>query len=473
MKKGEISIGLVGDTVFPDKGYIEREDGRVAIKHAIGGQKVEYCITKKRAGEAQGRVLRVLEPSSVEDRKNLCNFAGICGGCLYQSVGYQHQLDIKEEQLKKLLKDEEFIWEGIQASPAVEGYRNKMEFSFGDSYKDGPLALGMHKRGSHYDIVTSDSCQIVHMDFNVILRATLAFFSEAGIPYLHKLTHSGFLRHLLIRRSAKSGEILVDLITTTSFGKIEDPNREEYIPPIDEEAKKIIKEWKDVVRKLEDDGKMEGRIAGILHTVNNSYADAVIDQGTSILYGQDFITENLLGLDFKITPFSFFQTNSLGAELLYQVAGRYIGDTQGKAVFDLYSGTGTIAQLLAGVAQEVYGVEIVEEAVRAARENAKKNGIDNCTFIAGDVLKVIDDLQTRPDIIVLDPPREGIHPKALPKIMEYQAERIVYISCKPSSLARDILVLKEGGYHLKKACAVDMFPFTANCEAVALFEKMR
>ena len=346
-----------------------------------------------------------------------------------------------------------------------------MEFSFGDSYKDGPLALGMHKRGSHYDIVTSDSCQIVHMDFNVILRATLAFFSEAGVPYLHKLTHSGFLRHLLIRRSAKSGEILVDLITTTSFGKIEDPNREEYIPPIDEEAKKIIKEWKDVVRKLEDDGKMEGRIAGILHTVNNSYADAVIDQGTSILYGQDFITENLLGLDFKITPFSFFQTNSLGAELLYQVAGRYIGDTQGKAVFDLYSGTGTIAQLLAGVAQEVYGVEIVEEAVRAARENAKKNGIDNCTFIAGDVLKVIDDLQTRPDIIVLDPPREGIHPKALPKIMEYQAERIVYISCKPSSLARDILVLKEGGYHLKKACAVDMFPFTVNCEAVALFEK--
>ena len=275
-------------------------------------------------------------------------------------MGYQHQLDIKEEQLKKLLKDEEFIWEGIQASPAVEGYRNKMEFSFGDSYKDGPLALGMHKRGSHYDIVTSDSCQIVHMDFNVILRATLAFFSEAGIPYLHKLTHSGFLRHLLIRRSAKSGEILVDLITTTSFGKIEDPNREEYIPPIDEEAKKIIKEWKDVVRKLEDDGKIEGRIAGILHTVNNSYADAVIDQGTSILYGQDFITENLLGLDFKITPFSFFQTNSLGAELLYQVAGRYIGDTQGKAVFDLYSGTGTIAQLLAGVAQEVYGVEIVE-----------------------------------------------------------------------------------------------------------------
>ena len=278
---------------------------------------------------------------------------------------------------------------------------------------------------------------------------------------------------MLIRRSAKSGEILVDLITTTSFGKIEDPNREEYIPPIDEEVKKIIKEWKDVVRKLEDDGKMEGRIVGILHTVNNSYADAVIDQGTSILYGQDFITENLLGLDFKITPFSFFQTNSLGAELLYQVAGRYIGDTQGKAVFDLYSGTGTIAQLLAGVAQEVYGVEIVEEAVRAARENAKKNGIDNCTFIAGDVLKVIDDLQTRPDIIVLDPPREGIHPKALPKIMEYQAERIVYISCKPSSLARDILVLKEGGYHLKKACAVDMFPFTANCEAVALFEKMR
>jgi 23S rRNA (uracil-5-)-methyltransferase RumA len=209
----------------------------------------------------------------------------------------------------------------------------------------------------------------------------------------------------------------------------------------------------------------------VLHTVNDSLADVVQSDRTDILCGQDFFYEELLGLKFKITPFSFFQTNSLGAEVLYDTVRSYIGDTKDKVVFDLYSGTGTIAQLLAPVAKKVIGVEIVEEAVEAARVNAGLNGLDNCEFIAGDVLKVIDDIEEKPDFIVLDPPRDGINPKALTKIINYGVKELVYISCKPTSLARDLVTLQENGYFVTKACAVDQFPGTVHVETVCLLSR--
>ena len=191
---------------------------------------------------------------------------------------------------------------------------------------------------------------------------------------------------------------------------------------------------------------------------------------TELLYGQEYFYEELLGLKFKISTFSFFQTNSYSAEVLYQTARDYVGDLGGsdKTVFDLYSGTGTIAQLMAPAAGKVIGVEIVEEAVEAAKKNAAANGLDNCEFIAGDVLKVLDEVEEKPDMIILDPPRDGIHPKALPKIIAYGVEHIVYISCKPTSLVRDLEVFLENGYRVDKAVAVDQFPWTANVETVVL-----
>ena len=208
-------------------------------------------------------------------------------------------------------------------------------------------------------------------------------------------------------------------------------------------------------------------------------ADIVTNEGTDVLYGQDFFYEELLGLRFKITPFSFFQTNSLGAEVLYQTAREFIGDAlpsgtdadiaeHGKIVFDLYSGTGTIAQMLSPVAKKVIGVEIIEEAVEAAKENVQLNGLHNCEFIAGDVLKVIDSIEEKPDYIVLDPPRDGINPKALEKIIRYNVPQMVYISCKPTSLASDLEVLQARGYEVKKVCCVDMFPSTFHVETVVL-----
>ena len=197
------------------------------------------------------------------------------------------------------------------------------------------------------------------------------------------------------------------------------------------------------------------------------------DEGTEILYGQNYFYEELLGLKFKITPFSFFQTNSLGAEVLYETAREYIGDTKDKVVFDLYSGTGTIAQIAAPVAKKVVGVEIIEEAVEAARENAALNELDNCSFWAGDVLKVVDELKEVPDLVILDPPRDGVHPKALEKIIGFGAERIVYISCKPTSLARDLELLTGKGYVPERVSCVDLFPGTEHVETVVLLGRKK
>lgn len=190
-----------------------------------------------------------------------------------------------------------------------------------------------------------------------------------------------------------------------------------------------LNEWKERLLAL----SLKGKFAGILHTINDSLADVVQSDRTDILYGQDYFYEELLGLKFRISTFSFFQTNSLGAEVLYDTARSYVGETKDQVIFDLYSGTGTIAQILAPVAKKVIGVEIVEEAVKAAGENAKLNGLTNCEFLAGDVLKMLDTIEERPDFIVLDPPRDGINPKALRKIINYGVERMVYISCKPTS----------------------------------------
>ena len=246
-----------------------------------------------------------------------------------------------------------------------------------------------------------------------------------------------------MRKAAFTGEILINLITTSDYTF----NPEDY-------AKAIL------------DTELSGKIAGILHTINDSLADVVQSDETKILYGNDYFYENLLGLKFKISAFSFFQTNSKGAEKLYSVVREYAGDTSGKVVFDLYCGTGTIGQIMSEGSKKVIGIEIVEEAVEAAKINAELNGITNCEFIAGDVLKKVDELEDKPDLIIVDPPRDGINPKAILKIIDFGAEEIVYVSCKPTSLARDLQVFEANGYKTVKVKCVDMFPRTQHVETV-------
>lgn len=450
MKKGQTYEGVIERIDFPNKGIVHVEENKVIVKNGLTGQRVRFSINKVRKGRYEGRLLEVLEKSNLETRNAYCKHFGPCGGCTYQTISYEEQLNMKANQVKKLLDDvcEDYEFEGIKASPLEWGYRNKMEFSFGDEVKDGPLALGLHKRGSFHDIVSITDCKIVDEDYNKILTCVLDYFTELGSSFYRKLSHTGYLRHLLVRRATKTGEMLINLITSSQ----DQANLEPLV-------------------KLLLHLDLNGKIVGILHTINDSLADVVQSDEMKILYGQDYFYEELLGLKFKISTFSFFQTNSLGAEVLYSTARDYIGDTKDKLIFDLYSGTGTIAQLLAPIAKKVIGVEIVEEAVKAAKENAALNQLTNCEFIAGDVLKVIDEIEEKPDLIVLDPPRDGIHPKALDKIIDFGVDRIVYISCKPTSLARDLVVLQERGYKVEKVCAVDMFPGTVHVETICLMSR--
>lgn len=495
LKKGSVYEGKVEKVDFPNKAtvWVTDDDGqkeKAIVKNAIPGQTVRFCVNKKRKGHCEGRLMEVVEKSPLETNP-ACPHFGKCGGCTYQTVAYEEQLKIKSAQVEKLLSEVvsgELPFEGIIGSPVTEEYRNKMEFSFGDEYKDGPLALGLHKRNSMYDIVPVTECKIIDEDYRKILTCVQDYAIEKELPFQHKLSHEGYLRHLLVRKSVKTGQILVDIVTTTQ----------------------IEHDFTELVNRLTSI-EYKGTLTGVLHTFNDSLADAVINEKTELLYGQDYIEEELLGLRFKITPFSFFQTNSLGAEVLYSKAREYVlsggfGDVagvddtgaasavgnsdaavtakaagnvevQGNAgskpvIYDLYTGTGTIAQMLSPVASKVIGVEIVAEAVEAAKKNAAQNGLTNCEFIADDVLKALDNIEIKPDFIVLDPPRDGIHPKALEKIIDYGVDRMVYISCKPTSLARDLVTLQERGYKVEKCCCVDMFPNTGHVETVCLLSKL-
>ncbi|MCR4924122.1 MAG: 23S rRNA (uracil(1939)-C(5))-methyltransferase RlmD [Lachnospiraceae bacterium] len=499
MKKGREYIGYVEKVIFPNKGRVriikeagdpaeedscildlenmenhigdgydtEGDAGKICqVKDVVRGQLIRFRLTKKRNQRAEGLLLKVVKRSPLETEAK-CPYFGTCGGCTYANLPYDKQLELKESQVKELLEgimpdylDLEKIWEGILKSPKEYEYRNKMEFSFGDASLGGDLELGLHKKGSCYDIVTVKKCRIVDEDFRKILAESLSYFRGKETPYYHKKSHEGYLRHLLVRKAEKTGEILVDLVTSSQL-------------PLDTPCTEVslLEDYKNALLSL----KLDGKIRGILNTVNDSVADTVKNESTKILYGEDCFFEELLGLKFKITPFSFFQTNTLSAELLYSKAREYVLDvkkgSRDKVLFDLYSGTGTIAQILSGTADKVVGVEIVEEAVVAARENAEINSLHNIEFITGDVLKVLDEIEIKPDFIILDPPRDGIHPKAIKKIIDYGVDNILYISCKPTSLARDLEIFISKGYEPVRICAIDQFPGTVHVETVCLLTR--
>ncbi len=473
IKKGMTLSGKVVKCAFPNKGIVEFDNEgiveRVTVKNALPGQTVSFVINKTRGGKYEGRLLAVEKRADCECGG--CAKAGICGGCLYQGYPYEETLKIKEEQIKGLLEayTQEADYDGILASPEDAGYRNKMEYTFGDEEKGGELRVGLHKRGSFYDIVNAGECLIADEDFGRIVNVTEEYFRKEGVPYFHRQSHQGVLRHLLVRKAANTGEILAALVTAgagingaASVGE----NKASRNTGISDE---MLDAWKEEILGL----TLKGKIRGILHIENNALGDVVHCDKETVLFGEDHFEETLLGLKFRISPFSFFQTNSHGAEVLYGLVRKYIAaECEGAEVYDLYSGTGTIAQLAAAAAKHVTGVEIVEEAVEAAKENAALNGLKNCDFIAGDVLKVLDDIEEKPGVIILDPPRDGIHPKALKKILDYGVDNMVYVSCKPTSLARDMEEISKAGYRIKRWGMVDMFPFTGNCETICLLSRL-
>ena len=382
---------------------------------------------------------------------DICQIADKCGGCTYQGVSYEQQLKEKEGAVRGLLSSAGFdpsICQHIEPCPDVYRYRNKMDYTFGDEVKDGPLQLGMHRKKQFMSVINADLCQIVPEDFNRLLDATLQFCREKGYTHYHRKRHEGLLRQLILRRGVRTKQLLVNIVTSEGS--------------FDEEG------YRDHVLST----ALDHTICGILHTVDESMSDAVKPSEIKVLYGSDHYEEVVLDLKFDVGPFSFFQTNVPAAERLYRDAISLIDGIEGKTVYDLYCGTGTITQAMATKAGRVIGVEIVEEAVDAARRSAARNGLSNCEFICGDVLKVLDEMPAEPDVIVVDPPRAGIHPKAMTKICSYGVSQIVYISCNPKTLVQNLQTAAEAGYKIAYLKPYDNFPMTSHIESCVLLERV-
>ena len=382
----------------------------------------------------------------------ICRDSNVCGGCVYQGVPYEEQLANKAGEVRGLLEKKDIRYENllpIEPAPDRYAYRNKMEYTFGDMVKDGPTTLGMHKKKHFMSIITVDECQLVHEDFNRVLRGVLDFVMEKGYSHYHKKTHKGLMRHLIVRRGVRTGELLVNVVTSSEEG-------------FDEEA------FTEMILAL----PLENTVVGVLRTINDRLADAVYCDELKVLYGRDYYMEEIMGLKFRVSAFSFFQTNVDAVENLYTYALSLIDDFENKTAFDLYCGTGTITQTLAKRAGKVIGIELVDEAVEAARANAALNGLENCEFIAGDVFKVLNTVADKPEVIVVDPPRVGISVDALDKIISYGVDQIVYISCNPKSLVENLYYLQYYGYRVKSVKPFDNFPGTKHVETVVLMSKV-
>ena len=370
----------------------------------------------------------------------LCPHFGTCGGCTFLDIPYARELAKKEASLGETLGDYAPLLGEVLPSPVMEGYRNKMELAFGDNGPERLLALGIRKKRSFYEVATTEQCVLMHDDFKKIAAFAMDFFRKSGDTFFHRKRHTGSLRHLVLRRGFFTGEVLVMLsaASTLAVHLADFPAGLLALP-------------------------LEGNIVGVLHAVNDGVADAVKNENVTTLWGRDYYREKLCGLTFHVSQFSFFQTNTAGAQVLYDAAKKQL--MPGKMAYDLYCGTGTIAQLIAPMYNKVVGIELNPDAIAAAKENAALNGISNCVFHTADITKQAAQENNllsgeTPDLIIVDPPRDGLAPKVIPAITALAPQCIIYIACKPASLARDIPLLVAQGYRPEAITGVDLFPRT-------------
>ncbi len=450
MKKRDVIELNIYMLEFGGESYGFFEDKKVYVKNAIPGQKLKVLIKRIKKDKIEGKMLSVIEASPLET-KQTCDHFNICGGCSILSVAYEDQLKIKADQLNTLFEEaghKELTNFTVIPSKKNLEYKNKMEFTFGNEAIGAPLALGMHMKTKSNSIVTVDTCLIVDEDYRKILIATVDFFQKEKLPFYKIMQREGFLRHLVVRKGHNTGEIMVNIVTTSQI----DYDFNDYV---------------DLLLSLDT----KATIKGILHTVNDSFSDAVICDKLNILYGNDHIYDELLGYKFKISPFSFFQTNTSGAEVLYEEVINMLKNAKEKTLFDLYSGTGTIGIISSSRVKEVIGIEIIEEAVEMANENCTINEVENAHYTAGDVKDVVSSLENKPDIIILDPPRAGMHPKAINDVLSFGAKEIIYVSCNPKAFAKELDQFKLAGYKIVDYKAVDQFPNTNHVECVVLITK--
>lgn len=457
MRKKKNSEVKITDVKYPNISIGQDQDGNtVEFKGGVLGQTCKVKITRNRKDYKKGKYIELLENSSLENSRNYCPQADICGGCAYQKLPYETELMLKQDMVKKLLADNDICYEDeipINRSPKVEAFRNKMEYTFGDAYIGGELILGLHRQNRFYEIVNTIDCNVIDEDFNTIRSAVQKYFREKNTDFYHKSKKEGLLRHFIIRKAHRTGEIMAILVTTSdeSFDQI---------------RKKLFVNFLNNV-------ELNGKIVSIFHVINDSPADAVVPERVKLLYGKDHITEQMLGLKFNISPFSFFQPNVFTAEKLYKKALDFAEIDESMNILDLYSGTGTITQVMASRAKSATGIEIVAEAVEKAKENARINEIENINFLCGDVLEEIEDVKRNYDAVILDPPRAGIMPEALEKIIAINPKKFVYISCNPKTQVENLKDFIANGYEIKKYEIIDQFPNSRHVETVVLMSRVK
>lgn len=440
MKKGEVYRCIIEKNIFPATGICTLEGQEVSIQGAYQGEEIDFRLGRKKKGLPTGRLLT--------ERRGPCNQYGHCGGCVSQHLPLERQREIKKMEVIDLFKRRGFMLNELSIYGAEEAfkYRNKVELNFGNTYKDGPLQLGFYERHMGRNVLATTECLLIHEDLRKIRETMLDFAKTKSYDFYHVMRREGFLRHLILRRGFHTGEIMVNLVTTTQQEL--DPSFVEHLLNLE----------------------LEGEIVSILHTENDSLSNFVYCDKINLLYGRDYLREYLLGKEFKISPFSFFQTNTQGAEVLFSRLKTLVGERK-RTLCDLYCGTGTIGLLLSDVAESILGIELVEEAVEAARENARLNDIHNATYICDDVKNLAEHLEEKPDLLVVDPPRSGLHPQAIKDILDLDLEEIFYVSCNPKTLVNDLTVFRDGGYELKHVELIDLYPHTPHVETICLLTK--
>jgi 23S rRNA (uracil1939-C5)-methyltransferase len=421
----------------------------VFVRGAFPGDRVRARVTKVKRGFAEASAEAVVQPSGHRVEAP-CPHFGPCGGCRFQSLGYEVQAAAKEQQVRDALtrigRVEEPPLESILPAASLYHYRNKLEYSFTED-EEG-VGLGFHRAGRWDEVISIDVCLLTTEVGNAIREAVREWAREERLPAFDQGTGEGYLRHLVVREGRNTGQALVVLVTAPG---------ERF------ETGYLV----DVLRRFPE-------VRSIHWAINDTPAERT-SLPTTLLWGEEAIEEEILGLRFRVRPNAFLQTNTEMAERLYQEVGELAGLAGSERVFDLYCGTGTIGLSLARSADEVWGLEISEESVACAIENAELNGIENAQFFAGNVGQAVDELVEEagpPDLVVVDPPRAGLAGKALRRLGRIGAPRVVYVSCNPTTLASDVKVLREEyGYELRSCRPVDMFPHTPHVESVSLLEK--
>jgi 23S rRNA (uracil1939-C5)-methyltransferase len=450
----------VEKTAFGGKGLARYNDYVIFIKNTLPGDKVKAKIIKRKPNYAEARLIDILEPSTLRIEAP-CVYFNWCGGCTWQNLSYLDQLKIKKEHVQDSLNHlgqvkEPLIFDTLP-SQKVWGYRNKMEFSFadrrwllpdelGDESVSKDFALGLHLPGTFDKILDIDQCLLQSDAANKVLKTVDAYCLDHKIVPYGIRSHEGYLRYLVIRESHYTGEILVNLVTAY---------REE----------ETLKGLAGVLRRNVP------QVTSLVNNINPKKAQIAVGVEEFLLYGNNYITEKLGSFEFRISANSFFQTNTAQAEELYRVVMDFADLHREERIWDLYCGTGTITLFLSEKAKHVTGFEISDSSVADAESNAKEHRCENTSFISGDLLKSLEMNDDSPDIIVTDPPRSGMHPGVCSRVADSGAKRIVYVSCNPTTMARDIELMQHR-YQLIKAQPVDMFPHTYHIETVALLEKI-